>query len=67
MRSVSVQLRHSVPRQLDKQPGVPKEETGVWGSQEDREGSGILKEKERTKDFFLSTFLSLSHIKYFFI
>ena len=31
-----------------------------------REGSGTLKEEERTNVFFSSTFLSLSHIKLFF-
>ena len=26
-------LRESIPRQVDKKPGVPKEEKGVWNSQ----------------------------------
>ena len=51
-------VRKSISRQVDKKLGVPKEEKGVWGSQ----GGG------KDKFFFssLSTFLSLSHIKYFF-
>ena len=26
-------MRESIPRQVDKKPGVPKEERGVWNSQ----------------------------------
>ena len=26
-------MRESIPRQVDKKSGVPKEERGVWGSQ----------------------------------
>jgi len=48
----------SIPRQMDKKSGR-------------REGSGILKEEERINCFvlfcFFSTFLSLSHIKCFFL
>ena len=49
-------MRESVPRQVDKKSGVPKE-TGVWNSQ----GGG----KDKLY-FFLSTFLRLNHIKCFF-
>ena len=64
-------LRESVPRQVDKKSGVPEEEKGsgtlkaeigVWNSQEGG--------KNKLFFFFrlcLSTFLSLSHIKRFFL
>ena len=55
--AVAQGVRESVPRQVDKKSGVPKEERGVWDSQ----GGG--KDKHL---FFPSTFLSLSHIKLFF-
>ena len=37
------------------------------GLSKPRYGSGILKEEERTNISFFSTFLSLSHIKRFFL
>ena len=46
-------MRESIPRQVDKKSRVPEEEKGIWGSQ----GGG------KNKNFFFSTFLSLSHIK----
>ena len=53
-------LRESIPGQVDKKFRVPealKEEIGVWNSQ----GGG------KDKLLFVSpTFLSLSHIKFFF-
>ena len=65
-------MRESVPRQVDKKSGVPEEEKGsgtlkaeigVWNSQEGG--------KNKLFFFFfrlcLSTFLSLSHIKRFFL
>ena len=51
-------LRESIPRQVDKTSGIPREETRVWNSQ----GGG--KDKHL---FFTSVFLSLSHIKCFFL
>ena len=51
-------MRESIPRQVDKKSGVPEEERGVWNSQ----GGG------KDKLFFSpSIFLSLSHIKRFFL
>lgn len=50
-----MQLRAPVPRQADNKSGVP-EEREVWGSQ----AGG------KDKDF-PSTFLSLSHIRHFFL
>ena len=58
--SLSVKVKESIPRQIDKKFRVTKEEKGVWGSQSGN-GSGILKEEERT-NFFLSTFLSHSQL-----
>ena len=59
-------IRDSIPRQVDKRrrvpkergSGVPDENIGVWNSQ----GGG----KDKLF-FFFSTFLSLSHMKHFFI
>ena len=51
-------LRESIPRQVDKKSRVPaEEEIGIWNSQ----GGG------KDKHPFFSTFLSLSHIKCFFL
>ena len=54
-------MRESIPRQIDKKFRVPKEEKGVWGSQNGNWGSGILKQEKRT-NFFSSAFLSLSQL-----
>ena len=35
---ISLILRESIPRQVDKKSGVPKEEIGVWSSQEGEKG-----------------------------
>ena len=58
-------LRESIPRQVYKKFGGPRGERGL-GCSRRRQGSGILKEEERTNFFFSSKFLSLSHIKQFF-
>ena len=47
----------SIPRQVDKKSGVPKEERGVWNFQ----GGG------KDKSLFFCTFLSLSYIKHFLL
>ena len=55
-------LRESVTRQVDKKSGVPEEEKGVWGSWVwNSHGGG------KDKHLFFSTFLSLSHIKGYFL
>ena len=59
-------IRESIPRQVDKKFGVPEEEIGAWGSEEEiwvwnYQGEG------KDKHLFFSTFLSLSNIKHFFL
>ena len=44
-------MRELIPRQVDKKSEVPKEEKGVRLLKQ-RQRSGILKEKERIKDYF---------------
>ena len=71
-----LRVRQSVPRQVDKKSGVLEEEekegeeTGVWGPQRGDRGLEFSRRKGQTSFFSLSlsfsTFLSLSHIKYFF-
>ena len=59
-------LRESIPRWVDKSRG-PQGKRDLGFSRR-RQGSGILKEDERTNVLFLlflSTFLSLSHMKQF--
>ena len=60
-------LRESIPRQANKKYGGPQGDRGLGFSRR-RQGSGILKEEERTSVWFLflSTVFSLSHIKLFF-
>ena len=61
-------LRESIPRQVDKKSRGPQGERDLGFSRR-RQGSGILKEDERTNVLFflfLSTFLSLSHMKQLF-
>ena len=50
-------MRESIPRQVDKKPGVPKEEKGIWNSQ----GGG------KGKYFFFPLYIpeSYSHKKFF--
>ena len=48
-------LRESIPRQVDKKSGVPKEERGIWVSQ--------VGGKDK-RFFFFSTFLSLQFNSY---
>ena len=71
-----LRVRQSSPRQVDKKSGVLEEEekegeeTGVWGPQRGDRGLEFSRRKGQTSFFSLSlsfsTFLSLSHIKYFF-
>ena len=73
-------MRQSIPRQVDKKSRVSeeeeeeeeeeKEEKGVWGSQRGDRGLEFSRRKGQTSFLFslcLSTFLSFSHIKYFFL
>ena len=61
-------MRESIPRQVVEKSRVPEEEKGVWGCQGGDRG---LEFSRRGKDklffFFFSTFLSLSHIKRFYL
>ena len=56
-------MRKSIPRQVNKKSRVFEEEKGVWGS----EGGDRHLEFSRRKTNFFPTFLSLSHIKVFFL
>ena len=54
--SLSVRVRESIPRQIDKKSRVPKEEKGFWASQS---GDGVWNSQGEGKDkLFLSTFLA---------
>ena len=62
-------MRESIPRQVDKKSGIPKEERAIWGSQGGDSGLGSSgRRKGQTSFFFFpfSTFLSLSHTKHYF-
>ena len=61
-------MRESIPRQVNKKSGVPEEEKGVWGSRGGDRGLEFSRRRKRQMLFFFpSTFVSLSHIKYFFL
>ena len=60
-------MRESIPRQVDKKSGVPKEKKGVWGSQSRGRGLEFSRSRKGQISLFFSTFLSLSHIKHFFL
>ena len=54
----------SIPRQVDKKSGVPKEEKGVCGSQGGDRGLEFSRRRKGQMYLFSSTFLS--HLKCFF-
>ena len=58
-------MRESIPRQVDKKSGVPKEAKGVCGSPGGDRGLEFSR-RRKGQTFFFSTFLILSHIKPFF-
>ena len=62
-------MRESIPRRVDKKSRVPEEEKGVCGSQSRGRHLKFFRRKGQTSFFlfFFSTFLSLSHIKHFFL
>ena len=62
--SLSVKVKESIPRQIDKKFRVTKEEKGVWGSQSGN-GSGILKEEERTNFFCLHSLVLVNYTTQF--
>ena len=55
-----LQMRESVPRQVDKKSGVPKEEKGVWGSE--RGDRGLEFSKRRKGQTFFPVFLSKDYV-----
>ena len=58
-------MRESIPRQVAKKSGMPEEEKGVWGSGSGDRGLEFSRRRKGQTPFFPSTFLSLSHIKFF--
>ena len=58
-------MRESMPRQVDKKSGVPEDEKGIWGSGSQDRGLELSRRRKGQTPFFPSTFLSLSHIKFF--
>ena len=58
-QSLQQVVRESIPRQVDKKSGVPKEEKGVWGSRSTDRGLEFSR-RRKGQTFFFSTFLSLS-------
>ena len=58
-----MRVRESIPRQVDKKSGVPKEEKGVWGSQGGDRGLEFSRRRKGQVSFSFSTFLGFSHIK----
>ena len=59
-------MKESIPRQVDKKSGVPEEVKGVWDSQGGDRGLEFSRRRKGQTFFPLSTFLSLSHIKWLF-
>ena len=64
-RFTRAELRESIPTQVDKKPGIPEEEKGVWGFQGERGLQSSRRRKGQTSFFSLSTFLSLSQKRFF--
>ena len=52
-----VELRESIPRQVDKKSGVPKEEKGVWGCQGG--GRGLEFSRRKGQAFFLCSLVRI--------
>ena len=50
---VAIPLRESIPRQVDKKSGVPREEKGVWGSQNGDSGLEFSRKKKGQTSVFL--------------
>ena len=64
---LSRQVWESIPRQVDRESGVPEEEREVWGSQSGGRGLEFSRRRKAQTSFSFFTFLSLSHIKRFFL
>ena len=52
-------MRESIPRQVDKKSGIPKEERAIWGSQGGDSGLGSSGRRKGQTSFFFFFFLSL--------
>ena len=46
-------MTESIPRQVDRKPGVPEEERGVWGSRRGDRGLEFSRRKKGQTPFFL--------------
>ena len=46
-------MRESIPRQVDRKPGVPEEERGVWGSLRGDRGLEFSRRKKGQTPFLL--------------
>ena len=68
MSLVVKNLPSSIPRQVDKKSGVPEdEEKGAWGSQGGLYKGFSSQGGGKDKYLYSSTFLSLNHVKGFFL
>ena len=61
-----VELRESIPTQVDKKPGIPEEEKGVWGFQGERGLQSSRRRKGQTSFFFSLHSLVLVKNVFFF-
>ena len=59
-------MTESIPRQVDRKPGIPEEERRVWGSGILKIGVWNSQGGGKDKHLLSSTFLSLRHLKLFF-
>ena len=50
---VAMPFRESIPRQVDKKSGVPREEKGVWGSRNGDRGLEFSRKRKGQTSFFL--------------
>jgi len=50
---VAIPLRESIPRQVDKKSGVPREEKEVWGPQNGDSGLEFSRKKKGQTSVFL--------------
>ena len=53
-------MRESIPRQVDKKSGIPKEEKGVWSPQGGERGLGFSRRRKGQTFFSLSPELMIA-------